>query len=184
MEHYLHLLLVVSYIWNLQMLWTLILSCSHLEGSWQKEVLLDPSGQSMEQILGKQRMNCSKDSRKWVTIKSRTSSKKMEQIGLTGNVIHQQHHIWVVFGSVKSEARNILEGLLRTHSLSLNDQFLRSLMTEVELIVNSRPLTVETRNDANIPTTISPSNFLTLKSNLVMPPPGEFSRQDLYSKKR
>ena len=81
-------------------------------------------------------------------------------------------------------ARNILEGLLRTHSLSLNDQFLRSVMTEVELIVNSRPLTVETRNDANIPTTISPSNFLTLKSNLVMPPPAEFSRQDLYSKKR
>ena len=34
------------------MLWTLVLSSSHLEGSWQKEVLLDPSGQSMEQILG------------------------------------------------------------------------------------------------------------------------------------
>ena len=39
-------------------------------------------------------------------------------------------------------ARNILEGLLRTHSLSLNDESLRTLMTEVELIVNSRPLTV------------------------------------------
>ena len=40
-------------------------------------------------------------------------------------------------------ARNILlEGPLRTHSLSLNDESRRTLMTEVELIVNSRPLTV------------------------------------------
>ena len=46
-------------------------------------------------------------------------------------------------------ATNILEGLLRTHGLFLNDKSLRTLMTEVELIVNSRPLTVETLNDAN-----------------------------------
>ena len=44
-------------------------------------------------------------------------------------------------------ATNILEGLLRTHSLSLNDESFRTLMTEVELIVNSRPLTVETHPD-------------------------------------
>ena len=82
-------------------------------------------------------------------------------------------------------ARNILlEGPLRTHSLWLNDESRRTLMTEVELIVNSRPLTVETLNDANSPTPISPSNLLTLKSSVNMPPPGEFSPPDLYSKKR
>ena len=68
--------------------------------------------------------------------------------------------------------RNILEGLLRTHSLSLNGKSSRTLMTEVELIVNSRPPTGETLNDANSPTPISPSNLLTLKSSAVMPPPG------------
>ena len=57
-------------------------------------------------------------------------------------------------------------------------------MTEVELTVNSRPLTVETLNDATIPTPISPSNLPTLKSNIIMPPPEEFSQPDLYSKKR
>ena len=39
-------------------------SSSHLEGLWQEEVLLDPSGQTMEQILWEQGMNYSKDSRK------------------------------------------------------------------------------------------------------------------------
>ena len=80
--------------------------------------------------------------------------------------------------------RSILEGLLQTHSLSLNDESLRTLMTEAELIVNSRPLTVETLNDANSPTPISQSNLLTLKSSVVISPPGEFSPPDLYSKKR
>ena len=57
-------------------------------------------------------------------------------------------------------------------------------MTEVELIVNSRPLTVETLNDANSPTPICPSNLLFFKSSIVVPPPVEFSPADLYSKKR
>lgn len=34
-------------------------------------------------------------------------------------------------------ARNISEGLLRTHSLSLDSESLRTVMTEVELTVNS-----------------------------------------------
>ena len=57
-------------------------------------------------------------------------------------------------------------------------------MTEVELIVNSRPLTVETLNDANSPTPICPSNLLFFKPSIVVPPPVEFSPADLYSKKR
>ena len=36
-------------------------------------------------------------------------------------------------------ATDILEGLLQTHSLSLNDKSLRNLMTEVDLIRHSRP---------------------------------------------
>ena len=108
----------------------------------------------------------------------------MEQIGLTGIIIHKQHHMGGIWECQICPARNILEGLLRTHSLSLNNESLRTLMTEVELIVNSRPLTVETLNDASSPTPTSPSNLLTLKSSVVMLPPGEFSPPDLYSKKR
>ena len=46
-------------------------------------------------------------------------------------------------------ARNILAGLMKTHSQSLNDESLRTLMTEVEMLINSRPLTVETLSDIN-----------------------------------
>ena len=76
---------------------------------------------------------------------------------------------------VRQWNRNELQQLLPTHSLSLNGESLRTLMIEVELIVNSKSLTVETLNDTNSPTTISPSNLLTLKSNVVITPLGEFS---------
>ena len=43
-------------------------------------------------------------------------------------------------------------------------------MTEVELILSSRPVTVETLNYTNSPTRISLNNLLTLKSNVVTLP--------------
>ena len=81
-------------------------------------------------------------------------------------------------------ARTILEGLLRTHSHSLNDESLRTLMAEVQLIIDSRPLTVETINDPKSEIPLSPSNPLTMKTSVIMPPPGEFSKLDTYSKRR
>ena len=81
-------------------------------------------------------------------------------------------------------ARTILEGLLKTHSDSLNDESLRTLMAGVELIFNSRPLTVETTSDSKSEIPLSPSNLLTMKTSVVMPPPGEFSKPDAYSKRR
>ena len=60
-------------------------------------------------------------------------------------------------------ARNILDSFLQAHSLSLNDESLRTLMNEVELIVSSKPLIVETLNDTNSSTPIPASNLLTLK---------------------
>ena len=81
-------------------------------------------------------------------------------------------------------ARAIISALLLTHGKSLDDESLRTLMTEAEAVVNSRPLTVETISDVTSPVAISPSNLLTMKSNVVMPPPGRFDKPDLYAKKR
>ena len=57
-------------------------------------------------------------------------------------------------------------------------------MTEVEGILNSRPLTVETINDLTSFQPLSPMNLLTMKSKVVSPPPGKFLKPDVYSKKR
>ena len=81
-------------------------------------------------------------------------------------------------------ARAILEGLLKTHSHSLNDESLRTLMAEVELITNSRPLTVETISDSKSEIPLLPGNLLTMKTSVVMPPPGEFIKPNAYSKRR
>ena len=61
---------------------------------------------------------------------------------------HLQHHTWKVCGNAKIQTvRGILEGLLKTHGQSLNDEA-QNLMAEVESI-NSRPVTVKTLSNIN-----------------------------------
>jgi len=73
---------------------------------------------------------------------------------------------------------------MMTHGHSLNDESFRTLLTEVEPITNSRPLTVETIDDVSSPVPLSPMNLLTAKSNVVLPPPGIFQKADLYCRRR
>ena len=47
-----------------------------------------------------------------------------------------------------------------------------------------RPLTVETLSDVNSQIPVSPSNLLTQKTSVVLPPPGNFNRPDLNSRRR
>ena len=58
-------------------------------------------------------------------------------------------------------AQSILQELLKPHRHSLNYEFLVTLMNEVELIINSRPLTTETVNNTKNDIPLSPSNHLT-----------------------
>ena len=80
-------------------------------------------------------------------------------------------------------ARNILASILKTHGASLNDESLQTLLVEVEAITNSRPLTTDLLNDVDSLIPLSPINLLTMKSKVVMPPPGAFSPPDVYSRK-
>ena len=74
--------------------------------------------------------------------------------------------------------------MLKTHRKSLEDESLLTLMTAVEGILNSRPLTVEMINDPSSFQPLAPANILTMKSKVVMPPPGKFLRPDLYCRSR
>ena len=79
--------------------------------------------------------------------------------------------------------RSVLNSMFKAHARPLDNESFSTLMAEVEAIVNSRPLTLEDINDPeSMP--LTPNHLLTLKSKIVMPPPGAFESADLYSRKR
>ena len=79
--------------------------------------------------------------------------------------------------------RKILAGLLQPNSRQLDDEGLRTVLCEVEAIVNSRPLTTAS-DDPNDLVPISPNLLLTSKPTL-FPPPGNFDDDaNLYHRRR
>ena len=79
---------------------------------------------------------------------------------------------------------SVLSGLLEDHAQQLDDSALGTLFTEVENIVNSCALTVNNLSDPDSPEPITPNHLLTCKAKVVPPPPGNFTRPDIYSRKR
>ena len=57
-------------------------------------------------------------------------------------------------------------------------------MCETEAIVNSRPLTATNLTSPNGSEPLTPNHLLTMKSRVLMPPPGEFLKEDIYLVKR
>ena len=78
--------------------------------------------------------------------------------------------------------RNSLAAILIQHPGLLDDEGLQTFMIEAEAVVNSRPLTLIGSVEEG--ESISPMQLLTLKSAVVLPLPGVFSREDVYSRKR
>ena len=103
------------------------------------------------------------------------------------NVAHASHMGGVWERMIRS-ARAALDGILRTQcqQSGFDDELLRTFLTEAEAIVNSRPLTCVslTPSESSEPHPISPMQLLTLKSSVVLPPPGTFLREDVYSRRR
>lgn len=79
--------------------------------------------------------------------------------------------------------RGVLEPMLQKSGGQLDDDSLRTLLYEVMSIVNSRPLTTD---DLSNPTSeiLTPNHIITMKSKVVLPPPGNFQQTDVYSRKR
>ncbi|XP_077991041.1 uncharacterized protein LOC144445377 [Glandiceps talaboti] len=80
--------------------------------------------------------------------------------------------------------RNVLQGILDLAGTRLNTSSIRTFLYEAMAIVNSRPLTVQNLNDPTGPSPLTPNQLLTMKSDIVLPPPGNFVREDLYARKR
>ena len=80
--------------------------------------------------------------------------------------------------------RSVLSSPLNNNGRQLDDASLRTLMCEAEAIVNSRPLTVNQISDPDSPSPLTPSQLLTMKSKVVLAPPGVFQPADVYCRKR
>ena len=80
--------------------------------------------------------------------------------------------------------RNILTALLQNNGLQLDDESLRTLMCEAEAIINSRPLSIDNLSDPDALSPLTPNHLLTMKSKVVLSPPGNFQSADKYCRKR
>ena len=80
-------------------------------------------------------------------------------------------------------ARSILSSMMKTHGECLNDESFRTVLVEIENVINSRPLSVEVLSDPTSLKPISPMTLLTQKSKVVYPLPGKFEGCDIYSRK-
>jgi hypothetical protein len=93
-------------------------------------------------------------------------------------------HMGGIWERLIRTVRSVLAGMLQELGTQLDDESLRTLFTEAENVINSRPLVVEDLSDAESPAPLTPNQLLTMKSTVVLSPPGNFERPDLYSRKR
>ena len=80
--------------------------------------------------------------------------------------------------------RNVLSSLTHDFGASLDNESLRTFLCETMAIVNCRPLTVDGLNDPLTAELLTPNRTLTMKSKIILPPPGIFQRPYLYCRKR
>ena len=76
--------------------------------------------------------------------------------------------------------RKILNALIKEQTL--DDESLNTLMCEIEAIVNSRPIT-KVSDDPRDPQPLTPNHLLLLRSGPQLPP-GLFTNEDTYSRRR
>ena len=80
--------------------------------------------------------------------------------------------------------KRVLHSILIAHHDIVNDEMLRTFLCEAAAIVNSRPLSSSTLGDVNSLHPLTPNDLITMKTKPLLPPPGNFVRNDLYCRKR
>ena len=78
---------------------------------------------------------------------------------------------------------NVLSSLLQNNGSQLDNESLWTLMCEAEAIVNSCPLTITQHTDPDSSGPLTPNHLLTMKSKVILAPPGAFQPVDVYCRK-
>lgn len=79
--------------------------------------------------------------------------------------------------------RSVLKATVDLCPGRLSNASLRTLFYEAMAIINSRPLTPANLNDPQAEAPLTPNHLLTMKSTVPLPPPGSFSKEDMYTRK-
>ena len=80
--------------------------------------------------------------------------------------------------------RNILTTMLDQHGVRLDTSTLRTFFYEAMAICNSRPVTTQNLNDSGEPEPLTPNHLLTMKTKIIMLPPGSFIEEDIYARRK
>ena len=88
-------------------------------------------------------------------------------------------HMGGVWERQTHSVRQILSSLMRTRGLSLSGEAFRSFMVQVAAVLNSRPLTANNLSNPDDPPPLCPSQLITLKSKVILPPPGQLLPEDI-----
>ena len=99
------------------------------------------------------------------------------------NVPHASHMGGAWERMIRS-ARASLTAVLSSHAEQLDDEVLRTVMVEVEAVINSRPLSFPEMTQVDIAEPLTPNQILTQKTKQVLPPPGSFQSVDAYCRQR
>ena len=83
-------------------------------------------------------------------------------------------HMGCVWERMIRSVRSILEVILSQHGTQLDNESLRTNMCKIAAILNCRPLSVEHINDPSYPEPFTPNHILTMKTKVVVSPPGNF----------
>ena len=106
-----------------------------------------------------------------------------EWIPFQFNVPHASHMGGVWERQIRT-VREAIQSTLMKAGDQLDDEAFRTFITEAENIINSRPLSVSNLCSPDAPEPLTPNHLLTMKSKIVLPPPGNFQREDLYCRKQ
>ena len=79
-------------------------------------------------------------------------------------------------------ARSIFVALQK-HGESLLDESLRTVLVEIKGIISSKPITCDNMGDVNSIVSLYLMQLLSIKTKIVMPPPGIFQEEDMYCRR-
>lgn len=120
----------------------------------------------------------------------RTAIQEMDQTKIQ-NILTQRGVQWIFnppagphFGGIWERQVRLVKRILKSvlHEQTIDDECLQTVLCEVEAIINDRPITASS-NDPSDVEALTPNHLLLLKKQPLLPP-GLFSKEDCYSRRR